>query len=92
MKTEVTITVKNKILSKLPKYIAEALQIWAALVEEMGIEEVRKISGYHDEPLSGDREGQRSIRLNKAYRAFYTIEENGEVKLIDVFEVNKHKY
>ena len=43
----------------------------------MGLRETRKIKGYHDEPLQGDRKGQRSIRLNKAYRAFYIVKEDG---------------
>jgi proteic killer suppression protein len=41
------------------------------LVEEQGIEEAREIPGYHDEPLRGEREGQRSVRLSRAYRAIY---------------------
>jgi hypothetical protein len=35
---------------------------------------VRKVPGFHDEPLSGKRFGQRSLRLSKSYRAFYEIE------------------
>jgi proteic killer suppression protein len=58
---------------------------------EHGLEEVRKIRGYHDEPLSGVRAGQRSIRLNKTYRAFYRIEK-GAVEFVDVFDINAHKY
>lgn len=65
---------------------------WIISVESEGITEVRKIAGYHDEQLRGDRAGQRSIRLNKAYRAFYTLRDNREVELVEVIEVNKHKY
>ncbi len=32
-------------------------------VEEDGLQEVRKIASFHDEPLKSDRQGQRSIRL-----------------------------
>jgi len=53
---------------------------------------VRKISGYHDEPLHGNRIGQRSIRLNKSYRAIYTELDSGEIHFIEIVEVNKHDY
>ena len=62
------------------------------MVEESGIREVRKFKGFHDEPLKGRRRGQRSVRLNKAYRAIYVEHEEGEIELIEVLEVNKHEY
>jgi toxin HigB-1 len=56
-----------------------------------GVDAVRRVPGYHDEPLSGKRFGQRSIRLSKSYRAFYEID--GTVaSLVRVLEVNKHEY
>ncbi|MBU0992725.1 MAG: type II toxin-antitoxin system mRNA interferase toxin, RelE/StbE family [Proteobacteria bacterium] len=87
-----------KALKKLPIHIAKNLQRWGEIVEEIGIEETRKIKGYHDEPLSGDRDGQRSIRLSRAYRAFYIeYEAFGEdekeiIDIVHVEEVNKHEY
>lgn len=51
----------------------EKLADWALAVETYGLEEVRKVPGYHDEPLKGKRAGQRSIRLSRAYRAIYII-------------------
>jgi proteic killer suppression protein len=54
--------------------------------------EMRKCKGFHDEPLKGKRQGQRSVRLNKAYRAIYVEHETGEVELIEVLEVSKHEY
>jgi len=48
--------------------------------------------GLHDEPLKEDRQGQRSIRLNRAYRAIYVERDEGEVELVEVIEVNKHEY
>lgn len=44
---------------------------WVQSVELVGLEEVRKVAGFHDEALKGNRKGQRSIRLNRAYRAIY---------------------
>lgn len=82
----------EKELRKLPLNIIESLSYWVEIVSKMGLSEVRKISGYHDEPLKGERKGQRSIRLNKAYRAIYIQHENEEIELIEIIEVNKHKY
>lgn len=82
----------RKQLKRLPLHIVRNLQRWALQVETLGIAEVRKISGYHDEPLSRTRKGQRSVRLSKHYRAFYTEMEDRQVKIINVEEVNKHDY
>ena len=65
-----------KALRKIPSYIVEKLETWVLLVEMLGILKVRKIKSYHDEPLKGQKKGERSIRLNKAYRAFYLEHEN----------------
>lgn len=77
-------------LGKLPKQVASKLKGWVAAVESLGLAEVRKIPGYHDEPLSGDRAGQRSIRLSIGWRGFYVID-GDEVQVV-VIEVNKHDY
>lgn len=65
---------------------------WAQSVELKGLREIRKLPGYHDEPLKGVRLGQRSILLNIAYRAIYTEEQDGTISLIIIEEVNKHEY
>lgn len=91
MVRDVHLNVPGKILSKLPKHVLVKLHLWITLVGEYGLDAVRKIPGYHDEPLSGTRAGQRSIRLNKTYRAFYRME-RGVVEFVDVFDVNAHKY
>ena len=62
------------------------------LVTVTGLEEVRKIPGWHDEPLVGPRRGTRSIRLNKAYRAIYRVLRDREAELVSVEEVTKHDY
>ncbi len=91
MKTKVLISsFAEKQLSKIPKHILESLRYWVETVELIGIRETRKLKGYHDEPLKGQRRGQRSIRLNRAYRAIYT-ESNNEIQII-VLEVHKHEY
>lgn len=63
-----------------------------ALLIATRLGEVRKIPGYHDEPLKGTRTGQRSIRLSKAYRAIYEIDQEGKIEIVKVLEVNKHDY
>ncbi len=79
-------------LDRIPEVIVRKFRIWVSLVEESGIREVRKGRGFHDEPLKGRRHGQRSIRLNRAWRAIYVEHETGEIELIEVLEVNKHEY
>jgi toxin HigB-1 len=81
-----------KQLRRVPKHIVDNLMIWVAAVEADGLEEVRKVPGYHDEPLKGDRRGQRSIRLSRAYRAIYEVKADGSVKFVSVEEVHKHEY
>lgn len=75
----------------MPGQVLDKFEAWVRLVETIGLEEVRKVPGFHDEPLKGDRKGQRSIRLNRAYRAFYVIKK-GVVAFVSVEEVNKHEY
>jgi proteic killer suppression protein len=82
----------KKDLCKVPRYIAEKFIAWMDLVGQEGLQETRKIKGYHDEPLKGNRLGQRSIRLSIAYRAIYEINTNGDIEFIEVQEVNKHEY
>jgi len=60
-------------------------------VGHKGLSEIKKIPGYHDEPLKGKRKGQRSIRLNVAYRAIYVIREDS-ITFVEIQEVNKHEY
>ena len=79
-------------LKKVPFYIVTKFQVWLDLVETEGVIEARKIKSFHDEPLVGNRKGQRSIRLNKAYRAIYVENNRGEIELIEMQEVNKHDY
>jgi len=79
-------------LRKAPAPIVGKFRAWVDDVEHSGLEETRKRPGYHDEPLRGERAGQRSIRLNRAWRAIYEITSSGEVAIVQVQEVNKHDY
>ena len=82
----------EKQLRRVPLHVAEKLQVWAELVCTDGLENVRKIPGYHDEALRGKRRGQRSIRLSRAYRAIYEQLTDGTLEFVSVEEVSKHEY
>ncbi len=84
-------TVVKKQLKKLPLHIAVSFQNWVEDVEERGLDEVRRIPGYHDEPLRGELKGLRSIRLSRSYRAYYRIVED-QVKFVNVERIDKHEY
>ena len=79
-------------LKKLPQHIALKLAAWVEDVGRIGLSEVRKVPGFHDEPLKGERQGQRSIRLSKQYRAIYVLDREKKNVHIQILEVNKHEY
>jgi proteic killer suppression protein len=73
---------------QIPMYILIKLQDWVEEIVERGLENVRKIPGYHDEPCVGQMKGFRSIRLGKGWRAYYYMNE----RTIMVQRVDKHEY
>ncbi len=89
---KVLITKKaSKEITKIPYFLIDKLETWIQTVEEIGLEETMKVSGFHDEPLLGKRKGQRSIRLNRSYRAIYKINVK-VINFVEIIEVNKHDY
>lgn len=82
---------KKQIL-KMPRHIIESLEAWVDDIEERGLLEVRKTPGYHDEPLKGERKGQRSVRLSRAYRVIYIIKSDNRIEFVSIEEVTKHEY
>jgi proteic killer suppression protein len=80
----------DKQLDKVPDFIRKKVMFWTFLVESNGIWEVMKTPGFHDEPLKGERRGQRSVRLNKAYRLIYRV--IADRVHIELLEVHKHDY
>lgn len=82
----------QKQIRKLPRHIQGALEVWKDVIQTQGIRGIRIISGYNDEPLEGDRKGQRSSRLSRSYRVIYEELDSGEFNIILVLEVNKHDY
>lgn len=81
----------EKDLRRIPIHVQEKAVRWGREVESLGLEEVRRIPGYHDEPLKGNRYGQRSIRLSKAYRLIYIVIES-RIIIVSVLEIHKHDY
>lgn len=82
----------EKDLARLPEFIRQKFRAWVVSVEKDGMPAVRQLKGFHDEPLRGTRAGQRSVRLNRAYRVIYIEQKNGQVRIAQVIEVNKHEY
>ncbi len=81
-----------KQLQKVPRHVVDKLLGWVQLVETEGLEEARRIPGFHDEPLHGKLEGRRSIRLSRSYRAIYRLDDRDLVEIVIVEEVTKHEY
>jgi proteic killer suppression protein len=81
----------EKDLKSVPAHVAQKFAVWRELVEAEGLQVARKVPGYHDEPLHGALLGQRSIRLNAAYRAYYRVVDE-QIELVHVLAVDKHLY
>lgn len=81
----------KKDLEQVQRYVADLFFAWALDVEKYGLEEVRRIPGFHDEPCKGKLAGLRSIRLTRSYRAYYRIELD-TVEFVFVERVDKHEY
>jgi len=77
-------------LDCVPEHIRVKAIVWIGLVESLGIRELRKRPGFHDEGLKGERKGQRSVRLNRSYRLIY-CEVQGDLHFL-LLEISKHEY
>jgi toxin HigB-1 len=86
----------EKQLRRAPQRINAKFLAWADDVEERGLEEVRKVPGWHDHPLKGQLQGRRAIYLSRQWRAVYVIKEGarGEstIEFVHVEEVHPHDY
>jgi len=79
-------------IKRAPVQVRRKLALWVRSIETVGMEAVRKVPGYHDEPLQGQRAGQRSIRLSRQWRAIYVVLNDGQVEFVEIQEVNPHAY
>lgn len=82
----------QKQIDAVPVHIYRKFLYWLDLLQSIGLRESRKFKGFHDEPLTGQRLGERSVRLSKSYRVLYRELENEKFEIIEVIEVNKHEY
>lgn len=89
--TKVTFTKRfEKELKVVPVFIQKKVFAWIWAVQYLGLRDASRANGLHDEPLLGQRWGQRSIRLNRSYRLVYRIID--EQVHIEILEVHKHDY
>ncbi|MCS6267543.1 MAG: hypothetical protein H2174_08255 [Vampirovibrio sp.] len=79
----------QKQFRKAPSLIQDKLEDWMLLIEAEGLDFARTLKGYHDEPLQGNRKGQRSIRLNRQWRAIY---EELTGTIVEIQEITPHDY
>lgn len=80
----------EKQIKRVPSHIEEKVQSWIWSIQRKGLRKTQRMPGLHDEPLQGKRWGQRSIRLNRAYRLIYTVVTD-EIH-IEILEIHKHDY
>ena len=80
----------GKVVQKLPLQVVKKFELWKNIVFRHGPDKLREFPGFHDEELKGDREGQRSSRLNIQYRIIYSIEK--EAVTVYVIDITPHKY
>jgi plasmid maintenance system killer protein len=80
----------QKAISKLPSQVIRKYELWKDIVFRHGPGKLREFPGFHDEKLAGDREGQRSSRLNLLYRVIYIVDK--ESIMVFVVEITPHKY
>ncbi len=91
MSTKVSATSRfYKQLSRVPTFIVDKVNFWIWEVQTVGIATAMKRPGYHDEPLKGNRFGQRSVRLSRSYRLIYRVKSTQ--LQIELLEVTKHDY
>ena len=80
----------NKVVGTLPLQVVKKYELWKSIVFRHSPDKLKEFPGFHDEKLKGDREGQRSSRLNIQYRIIYSIEK--EVVTIYVIDITPHEY
>jgi len=81
-----------KDLKKVPRHILVKFDLWVEIIETDGYEAMKKIKGFHDHALVGDRKGQRSSYLSRSWRVIYTFDHVTDSLQIEVLEVNNHDY
>ena len=80
----------KKEINNLPTQCKKKYAAFKYISEYSGLSGLRNYPGFKLEHLKGGLKGVFSIRLNIAYRVLFSISE--ENKLIEIYEVSKHKY
>lgn len=81
----------EKSIKKAPKQVQTKFMLWIKSLEELGMAQTRKVKGWHDEPLKGEKKGIRSIRLNKQWRLEY-IYDKEKIEIVWVQDIHPHTY
>jgi plasmid maintenance system killer protein len=79
-----------KLCRKLPDVVVKKYELWKDIVFRHGPQKLKEFPGFYDEKLKGDREGQRSSRLNLQYRVIYAVERDSVT--VYVLEITPHEY
>ena len=80
----------RKKMRKLPKPVREKYLKWVDVIEQSGPEQLLRLTGLHDEGLSGKWKGHRSSRLGLQYRVIYQVQ--NDLVLVLVIDINAHDY
>ncbi len=80
----------DKMITKLPVQVVKKYELWKDIVYRHGPGKLKEFPGFHDEKLTGDRDGQRSSRLNLQYRVIYEVDK--DIVTIYVLEISPHGY
>jgi len=92
---ETIVVLNNKVekeLKKLPKHILFQFDLWVEIIETDSLQAMRRINGYRDHALKGDRKGQFSSSLSRSWRIIYSLDKKINLILVEVLEVNHHEY
>jgi len=80
----------EKACRTLPPPVLKKYELWKNLIFRHGPDVLRNFPGFHDEKLKGQRQNQRSSRLNLQYRVIYSVERSSVT--VYVLEINPHEY
>ncbi|MBA4386220.1 MAG: type II toxin-antitoxin system RelE/ParE family toxin [Anaerolineaceae bacterium] len=79
---------ENKNAHQYPPGIVDAFfDVMATIKSAVSEADLRALKSLHYEKLSGNREGQRSLRLNKLQRLIVQVEEDKKGKFFSIIEI-----
>lgn len=81
---------EEKDAHKYPGVVDAFFDTMAVIAAAKDERDLRALASLHFEKLSGDRKGQRSLRLNKQYRLIVTVEEDDQGAYILVHDIEDY--